>query len=413
MKKKITIGILVIAILLCIFAVTSFSPRNTQNLEREVVFWTLQMNEFTPYMTDVITKFEYQNPDIKVKWIDVPFSEGEKRTLAAILSNNPPSLVNLNPDFSSVLAQKGALEEIPEEKLTSYNKELLNALKINGKIFAIPWYATSAVTIYNTDILKRADIKNPPKTYEEVGQYAKDVKDKTKSYIFMPTLTENDTTYKLLNKYGINSPNRLTDKASVRVFNFYRDLYKKDLIPKESVTQTHRESLEKYMSGDVAMIQAGANFLNIIKENAPNIYKKTDVAPQLTGTLGQYDFSLMNFVIPAKAKDKEDALKFALFLTNEENQLKLAKLTNVLTTNEKALKSSYYQKADSNDLMSKARVQSAKQLYKIEPVLKQQKSQKEVNDLLNTSVQMILIDNVKTENILESAAKKWDKLKFN
>ena len=413
MKKKITIGILVIVVLLSIFAITSFSPRNTQSLEREVVFWTLQMNEFTPYMTDVITKFEYQNPDIKIKWIDVPFSEGEKRTLAAILSNNPPSLVNLNPDFSGVLAQKGALEEIPSEMLTSYNKELLNALKINGKIFAIPWYATSAVTIYNTDILNRADIKNPPKTYEEVGEYAKKVKDKTNAYIFMPTLTENDTTYKLLNKYGINSPNRLTDKASVRVFNFYRDLYKKDLIPKESVTQTHRESLEKYMSGDIAMLQAGANFLNIIKENAPNIYKKTEVAPQLTGTLGQYDFSLMNFVIPAKAKNKEDALKFALFLTNEENQLKLAKLTNVLTTNEKGLKSDYYQKFDDNDLMAKARVQSAKQLYKIEPVLKQQKSQKEVNDLLNTSVQMILIDNVKTENILESAAKKWDKLKFN
>ena len=49
---------------------------------------------------------------VKIKWIDVPFSEGEKRTLAAILSNNPPSLVNLNPDFSSILAQKGALEEI-------------------------------------------------------------------------------------------------------------------------------------------------------------------------------------------------------------------------------------------------------------------------------------------------------------
>ena len=171
MKKKITIGILVIVVLLSIFAITSFSPRNTQSLEREVVFWTLQMNEFTPYMTDVITKFEYQNPDIKIKWIDVPFSEGEKRTLAAILSNNPPSLVNLNPDFSGVLAQKGALEEIPSEMLTSYNKELLNALKINGKIFAIPWYATSAVTIYNTDILNRADIKNPPKTFEEVGRF--------------------------------------------------------------------------------------------------------------------------------------------------------------------------------------------------------------------------------------------------
>ena len=88
-------------------------------------------------------------------------------------------------------------------------------------------------------------------------------------------------------------------------------------------------------------------------------------------------------------------------------------MEDIEITNEKALKSSYYQNSDSGDLMSKARIQSAKQLYKIEPVLKQQKSQKDVNDLLNTSVQMILIDNVKTENILESAAKKWEKINLD
>ena len=65
----------------------------------EVVFWTLQMSDFAPYINGVINEFENQNPDIKIKWVDVPFSEGEKRTLASVLSDNPPDLVNLNPDF--------------------------------------------------------------------------------------------------------------------------------------------------------------------------------------------------------------------------------------------------------------------------------------------------------------------------
>lgn len=42
-----------------------------------------------------------------IKWVDVPFSEGEKRTLAAVMTDNPPDLINLNPDFSALLAQKG------------------------------------------------------------------------------------------------------------------------------------------------------------------------------------------------------------------------------------------------------------------------------------------------------------------
>ena len=410
MKKKIIIGSTIFLLLLLGFICVSLAPRNTNSLDQEVVFWTLQMNDFTPYMTDIITKFEYENPDIKIKWIDVPFSEGEKRTLAAILSNNPPSLVNLNPDFSSVLAQKGALEEIMPEQLESFNKSLLKSLEVNGKMYAIPWYATSAITIYNKELLDKAGFKIPPTTYEAMGQYAQDVKSKTGAYVFMPTITENDTMLKILNKYNINSPYSLKTADSIEIFNFYKNLYKNDLIPKESINQTHRESLEKYMSEYIVSIQAGANFLNLIKENAPNVYKKTDVSTQIVGSEGQYDFSLMNFVIPKRAKNKEAALKFALFLTNEENQLKLAKLTNVLATNENALKNEYYQKYDTNDILAKARVISAQQLNKIEPVLRQQKSQKEINNVINTATQLILVDNVDTKKILESASKKWSKL---
>jgi putative chitobiose transport system substrate-binding protein len=76
----------------------------------------------------------------------------------------------------------------------------------------------------------------------------------------------------------------------------------------------------------------------------------------------------MNFVIPIKAKHKNEALKFALFLTNYENQLELGKLTNVLAVNEQALHNEFYTKYDS-DLISKARVISAKQLNSIEPAL--------------------------------------------
>lgn len=410
MKKKIIIGSSIFLLLLGIFICISLAPRNPKSLEQEVVFWTLQMNDFTPYMTDIITKFEYENPDIKIKWIDVPYSEGEKRTLAAILSNNPPSLVNLNPDFSSVLAQKGALEEILPEQLETFNKSLLKSLEVNGKMYAIPWYATSAVTIYNKALLDKAGFKMPPTTYEAMGQYAVDIKAKTGAYIFMPTITENDTMLKILNKYNINSPYSLKNADSVKIFNFYKQLYKDNLIPKESINQTHRESLEKYMSEYIVSIQAGANFLNLIKENAPNIYKKTDVSTQIVGSEGQYDFSLMNFVIPKRAKNKEAALKFALYLTNEENQLKLAKLTNILATNENALKNEYYQKYDKNDVLAKARVISAQQLNKIEPVLRQQKSQKEINNVINTATQLILVDNVDTKKVLDSASKKWSKL---
>ncbi len=140
---------------------------------------------------------------------------------------------------------------------------------------------------------------------------------------------------KILNKFGVSDAYSINNNKSVKVFDMFKNLYRENLIPKETVTMTLQEALEKYMSENIAMIGAGANFLNMIKENAPSTYAKTDVAPQIVGELGQNDFSLMNFVIPLRAKHKDEALKFALFLTNDKNQLELAKLTNVLATNEK------------------------------------------------------------------------------
>ena len=364
------------------------------------------MNDFAPYMNKVISNFEKENPNIKIKWIDVPFSEGEKRTLASVLSNNPPDLVNLNPDFSALLAQKGALEEIPETQTTQYISEVVESLKYNGKIYSLPWYATSAITIYNKNLLNKANV-NIPKTFEELEKIAPKIKSHTNAYVFLPNLSENDTMLKILNKYGVNSAENINSQKSVAVFELFKNLYIKDLIPKESITQTHREALEKYMSENIVLFQAGANFLNMIKENAPTTYKHTDVAPQIVGELRQNDFSLMNFVIPLRAKHKQEALKFALYLTNEENQLELGKLTNVLAVNKKALQNQFYTTYTNDDLLAKARVISAKQLNKIQPVLKTERNQKEINTLINSAVQEILLDKAETPSILDRVSKTW------
>jgi len=377
-----------------------------QNADNEVVFWTLQMNDFAPYMNKVISNFEKENPNIKIKWIDVPFSEGEKRTLASVLSNNPPDLVNLNPDFSALLAQKGALEEIPETQTTQYISEVVESLKYNGKIYSLPWYATSAITIYNKNLLNKADV-NIPKTFEELEKIAPKIKSHTNAYVFLPNLSENDTMLKILNKYGVNSAENINSQKAIAVFELFKNLYIKDLIPKESITQTHREALEKYMSENIVLFQAGANFLNMIKENAPTTYKHTDVAPQIVGELRQNDFSLMNFVIPLRAKHKQEALKFALYLTNEENQLELGKLTNVLAVNKKALQNQFYTTYTNDDLLAKARVISAKQLNKIQPVLKTERNQKEINTIINSAVQEILLDKAETQSILDRVSKTW------
>lgn len=405
-KKFKKFFLIIIIIFLVIVTAPCYKSKKSSKDIHEVIFWTLQMNDFSDYMNGVISEFETENPGIKIKWIDVPFSEGEKRTLASVLSDNPPDLINLNPDFSATLAQKGTLYEIPADAVKDFNSEIINSLKYNGKLYSIPWYATSAVTIFNKALAAKSGIQIP-KTYEELAISAPVVRKKTNAYIFLPNITENDTMLKILNKYGVNSYENINSEKSAEVFELFKDLYQKNLIPKESITQTHREALEKYMSENILLFQAGANFLNMIKENAPKTYENTDVAPQLTGEIGQNDFSLMNFVIPLRAKNKDEALKFAVFLTNEKNQLELAKLTNVIATNQKALQDDFYTKYEEKDLMAKARVISAKQLNHIEPALQSTRNQKDINNLINSAVQEILLNKASTKEVLDKVSKDW------
>ena len=115
----------------------------------------------------------------------------------------------------------------------------------------------------------------------------------------------------------------------------------------------------------------------------------------------------MNFIIPLRAQNKEAALKFALFLTNEKNQLELAKLTNIIAVNKDTLQDDFYTKYDENDLMAKARVISAKQLTKIEPAIKSEENQKEINTLINSAVQEVLLNKQNTPSILDRVSENW------
>lgn len=404
MKKFYFILFIIIVLIFGIYL--KYSKKESGN---EVVFWTLQMSDFSTYINGVISDFEKENPNIKIKWVDIPFSEGEKRTLASVLSDNPADLVNLNPDFSSILAQKGTLYEIPKSELYQFHEGILEFLEQNEKYYSIPWYATSAITFYNKDLLKSSGI-TLPQNYSQVVDFSSIVKNKSKSYIIQPNITENDTMLKILNKYGVASKELINSEKSVEIFEMFKYMYEHGYIPKETVTTTLQESLEKYMSENVVIINAGANFLNTIKENAPSTYQKTDVAPQITGEYGQYDFSLMNFVIPKRAKHRQEALKFALYLTNDKNQLELAKLTNIIAVNKNTLNDEFYTKYESNDLLSKARILSAKQLNKVKPAFKSGKNQKEINNIINTATQEILLNKTDTKTILDRVAKKWKEL---
>lgn len=387
----------------------------------EIEFWTMQLSpQFDDYFKTLISKFEQENPGSKVRWVDVPWTAMESKILTAVSAKTAPDVVNLNPNFASQLAARNAWlnldDRISSEVRQQYLPNIWKASVLDGKSFGIPWYLTTRVTIYNTEILKQAGIDKPPATYGEMAQAAKQIKDKTKKFAFFATLVPEDSAevlesfvqmgVPLLNDQGKAAFNTPEGKAA---FQTWVDLYRNGLIPQEALTEGHRHAVDLYQRGDTAMLASGAEFLETISKNAPSIAKVSASAPQLTGQTGKKNVAVMNLVIPKDTDQPDLALKFALFVTNNENQLAFAKAANVLPSTTDALKDPYFQKPPANPTpVDQARIISATQLQDAEVLIPATKGIKQLQKIVYDNLQAAMLGQKTVDQAIADAAQEWD-----
>ncbi len=413
MRKNFFLLVILTLILGSLFFV--FSSKKEENTKQKLVFWSIQLKPiWEKRLSLIIDEFEKKHPNIEVIWVDIPIQEAQKRTLASILSSTPPDLINLNPEFSSLLAQRNVLETFNSQNVSQFHTKLVDKLKYQNEIYALPFYATSPVTIYNHEIYSKCFSNQAfPKTYDELFNISKELYACSNIAPLAINLNENDTLAKILNKYNISNLNTEQNKKKTAVlFEKFNDMYKAGLLPKDTLTINHREMVEKYMSNQAIAITAGSNFINMVKQNALDTYQNSEIAPQLTGSNGGFDVALMNLIIPKKALNKELALEFALLLTNKENQIDLAKTTNVLPANKYALIDDYF-KFCSDDLIDKSRCESAKQLDYLSNVSFGDENKKAINEYINKTLEEILLNENSNKKSIETSVLNLSKLLKN
>jgi putative chitobiose transport system substrate-binding protein len=423
--KQLTVwamlGLLTSWIVSCSTGSVGTSPKPVTSEVTNIEFWTMQLQpQLTNYFQSLITSFESQNPSIKVKWVDVPWSVMENKILTAVSAKTPPDVVNLNPDFASQLAGRNAWldldAKVPSEVRSSYLRNIWQASTLNGKIFSIPWYLTTKLTIYNTDLLKQAGITKPPGTYTQLAQDAQKIKDKTGKYAFFATFVPHDSGevlesfvqmgVTLVNAEGKAAFNSPQGKAA---FEYWVYLYKKGLLPKESLTQGHRHAIDLYQSGETAFLASGPEFLKTISNNAPKIFQASAIASQITGDTGKKNVAVMNIVIPRASKQPDAAVKFALFVTNDENQLAFAKAANVLPSTVTALADSYFKEVPATATTAeKGRIISAQQMQTAEVLTPKMKDFKFLQKAIYENLQAAMLGQKTVDKAVEDAAQQWD-----
>ncbi len=426
LSRKINLW-LSIAIILS--SISGCNPRSNTSSD-ELEFWTMQLKpNFTDYFTNLNSTFEDQNEAVKLRWIDVPWSAMENKILTSISAKTAPDVVNLNPKFASQLATRNAwldLDELvaPDVKASYLAKiwqastiEICQENNCDEQTFGLPWYLTTTITSYNQELLKEAGISQAPATYEELATVAKTIKDKTGKYAFFISFVPNDSgdVLESLVKMGVT----LIDESGKAAFNsaegkaafqYWVDLYQQKLLPPEVLTQGHRYGIELYQMGETGLLFSGAEFIDSITNNAPTIAQVSATAPQITGNSGKKGVAVMNLVIPRDTDKSEDALEYALYVTNTKNQLAFAQASNVLPSTIQAVEQylADLEQKEQTSLKEQAQKTSATQLQDAEVLIPAQEDLPALQKAIYENLQAAMLEEKTVEQAIQDAAAQWD-----
>jgi putative chitobiose transport system substrate-binding protein len=340
----------------------------------------------------------------------------ERKTLASIAAKSAPDVVNLNPQFSSRLAEFGALAE-PENFLSAsdiaeYLPAAWRANQLGGKTFAIPWYLNTNVTLFNMDLLKRSKV-TVPASFQALLPAARLLKSSTATYAYFPAM-DGSTVLEtmvasgapLLKDNGCRAG--FIDDGGRRLFEIYRKLYQDALVPKNVVTEGHRKAVEMFLSGQIAMITTGMQFLSFIKNNNPDFYQRIGVAPQL-GTAGgsPANIATMNLAVLQTSKNKKLAFAFARFLSNSENQIALAQRVPILPSTVASYQDASFIKALDDPLLEQARAISVKQVLSGATLVPPMRKYSKLRSSYVHNLQSVMLGQKSTAQALDDIDREW------
>ncbi len=408
-----------VVILLVLVALGGCRGEKPDHNKIQLEMWTMSLQPtFNDYINGLIEQFEASHPEVEVVWIDLPLSGTLQKLMASIAAGVAPDLVNLNTEFALVMAQNQALasmsETVPAEAVDRYFPGLWQATEFEGEVYAVPWYVTTRVIMYNKAIYREAglDPEQPPRTWEELAAHARQVHKTTNHVGYMPAI-------KIVNDWAMWEVPAVDYTSLTATFNqpggverleWYRQLFLDNVIPPETLTESYRGALDRYKAGSLALLEAGPQFLLRIQADAPGVYAETGVARLPEAPSGLVPASTMNFAVPRSSRHRALATELALFLTNPANQLAFDKLVPILPSTRKTAEDDYFQSGRGEPLQDQAVRISIDQLAQARDFSLGLPRQRDLNRILNENVEAALLGELTSQQALDQAAQRWNSI---
>ena len=316
-------------------------------------------------------KYMELHPNVKIEFISTPAVEVSKRIVTLAASDDLPDMFFVPTDFMPQLYSMDIVADLEgllgDEWLAGYNENLLNDVKMNGKMVMVPWYASPYAVIYRLDWFQQLGL-TIPKTWTQFLDVAKKMTRDTNSdgvvdtwafsmvgarnnsgeqrFVLISRSFGTDEIYR--NSSGvwesdIDSP---AFKKALQYFTELSTVHK--VVPPGPVEVDYAKSMELFTSQKTGMILSGPHSLGFI----------TRTNPALKGNLGSFVIPMEinhasisgvgGYAIAKTSRNQEVAADYLKFITSKENAIWFGQNTGRMPTRTEASSDPYF----SSDLFS-------------------------------------------------------------
>lgn len=281
--------------------------------------------------------FEQTHPDIKLKWIIM--DEGVLRQRVAIditTSAGEFDLMTIGSYEVPIWAGKEWLLPLSDLPTGYDEKDLLatvrTGLSLNGKLYALPFYAESSMTYYRKDLFEQKQLVMPTRPeWSDIAAFAAQLHDPTNGVSGIclrgrPGWGENMTLIStIVNAYGGRwfdeqwQP-QLDSPAWQQAVSLYVDVLRK-YGPVDAVANGFNENLTLFAQGKCAIwidATVAAGLLYQGKDSRVSDKTAFAAAPVATTAKGAHWLWTWALGIPHSSKSKDAAKQFAVWATSKQ-----------------------------------------------------------------------------------------------
>lgn len=255
---------------------------------------------------------------------------------AAVAGGNTPDVVQIGWAFVDYFSENFEYNT-PQSIIDQFDAENKNYLEDNflenvldlavnkdGELVGLPYSISNPVLYINKDLLKEAGLdENGPKTWEEVSEFAKTVKEQTGKYgFYLQQPADNWATQALLESNGANfiedGKAAFASPEGIEAYKLWADMVNED---QTAVNLPWDQGVQSFIQGEVAML-----FTTIAQRTNVQSNAQFDVATITAPSWGDKDIRIpaggAMLVLTSQDEAKKEATwKFMKFLYENENVL--------------------------------------------------------------------------------------------